>query len=112
MSKINLPVRESYWEFASKYKDILKGETVYKILFTDGYFYIGRSHNLVSRMYNHTTMRDAIGCKKYTKKHKRMIRAIGNSEIVEFTIISDRMSDERKFIVESEEDVKCLNMKR
>jgi len=112
MYKIQLPVRGGFYTFAAKYKELLNREAVYKILFTDGCFYIGQSHNLVSRMYSHVTMGDMVSSKNLSTKHKRMKGAIENSEIVEFTIISDKMYDESKFIIESENDEKCLNMKR
>jgi len=112
MYKIQLPINIGYREFYSKYEDLLQREAVYRLSFTEGDFYIGCSGNLASRIYNHVTMGDINGCKNFSNKHKRMQRAIDNSEIVEFTIIGDNMYDERKFIIESENDIKCLNMKR
>lgn len=109
--KIKLPIQDDYYTFANNYdKSIGKREIVYKLSFTDGYFYIGCTSNLASRMYYHVTMEDANNCKNLTKKHKRMIKAIDNLETVKFEIIGTNMSDERKFILEGKKDSKCLNM--
>lgn len=110
MYKINLPVKKKYYEFTFKYKKIGRGEIVYKLSFNDGFFYIGGTRNLAGRMYNHVSMNDAMNCKNLSKKHKRMIKAIDNSETVIFEIIGNKFSDEGKFILEAKKDIKCLNM--
>ena len=110
MYKINLPIKENYHDFVLKYKNIARGEMVYKLLFNDGCFYIGCTENLASRMYNHVSMQDSNNCKNLSKKHKRMIKAIYNLETVSFEVIGNRISDECQFILEAKKDDKCLNM--
>ena len=112
--KIKLPITETYFEFLSKYGNRNKKiEAVYKITFEDGKFYIGNTHNLISRIYAHVSMQDLIdkNGSKPTKKHDRIKLAMDNNETIQFEIISNNMRDERDCIRVVINEDGCLNMK-
>ena len=110
MLKVQLPFKKDYYEFVNKHP-LKNKECVYKLSFSDGAFYIGRSHNFAGRIWGHCRFSDAKkGCLP-TLKHTRMRRAVSKKETVTFEILSDKEEDERKFIKASFGDKRCLNMR-
>jgi predicted GIY-YIG superfamily endonuclease len=108
-----LPITDIYEDFVNKYEKLKKVECVYKIYFTSGDVYIGKTSNLVSRIYNHLTLNDSINCKTLTEKHIRIKDGINKNEIVTFSILSNNLEHESLLIKKQKENkhIKCLNMR-
>ena len=103
------PLKLSYSDFMFD-KD-KKVECVYKITFSDGKYYIGRTTNFFSRIYNHITMLDAKNANRLAEKHKRMKLAIDNYEEVIFEIIDKNPSKEKMYLELNINNENCLNEK-
>ena len=110
MLKVQLPFKKDYYEFVNKHP-LRKKECVYKLSFADGTFYIGRSHNFAGRIWGHCAFSDIQEGRLPTLKHIRMRRAVSKKETVTFEILSDKFEDETKFIKDSFNDKRCLNMR-
>ena len=111
--EIQLPVNNlDFYKFTNsdKVRHLINKSCVYKLSFSDGKFYIGRTHNLSSRIYNHVSFSDALSVKKLTPKHSRMLKAIQRKENVLFEILDDDSEKERTYIKKYSKDLNNLNL--